>query len=927
MIQDNKGFIWIGTTNGIYIFDGIEPKSIKLPDSIVQRNVSSLFADRNNNIWIGLENGIVLRYLGFGKFEVMDSYYQNTTRITSFAEDNSGTIWVGTYGQGIIKHFNDSSKIINSDSGLSDNYIYTMLLDDSGKLWMGTDNGLTVLDTESSELSLETISVEDGLPDFIVQSLEKDDSGNIWIGMYDMGICYYNPGDKRFYVPEFSQTWPHGPVNALFAMGDRLWIASGNAGIVEYVYKSKSINNYQENQTRNIFRIKSFLKDKEGNKWVMAYDKIHLSMAGIIEFIKQDYAPEIINIHAMTIDSSDRLWFANDHGLFSYSEEAISENDKIKKYNILEESGDQEIMSLYMDKLGILWIGTFGQGIIRLDPKTGQQKLITEKDGLVNGNVLSIAGNNNEIWFGTLGGASLIQSDDWLSDINHIPEFENFGKKEGLANNYIYQVYLSPEGIPYFATDGNGVLVYKESKFESISQTDNFSDKVIYSICSDQSGNIWMNAAEDGLYKSDGTNIVKVTKDPDHNNLSFNSIVSHSGKVIMVYDHGIDILDVSTNNIQHFEENAGLDNIKPDLNTAVIDSKKNVWIGTSKGIIKYRLPESDVWESPVTQLSTVSLFLEAVEHLKVNSFTYAQNHLSFEYSGLWYQYPEKVEYLCKLEGHDIDWIRTKNTRIIYSNLKPGKYVFKVKSGIYDNFSNAVPAEYFFEISKPFWKNRWFIFTLLIITGILIYLLIRQRENRLKKEQELIHEKIKFQFENLKSQINPHFLFNSFSTLIALIESDSNEAVDYVEELSTLFRNILEYKDHDLIALDAELEVANNYLNLQKKRFGKNLIIDIQDLDAFSDLRIPPLTLQLLIENAIKHNVVSTDNPLTIHISINTEKERIFVRNNLQPKLDTESTGVGINNISNRYRLLTDRNIEITETDTEYIVGIPFMTKA
>ena len=183
----------------------------------------------------------------------------------------------------------------------------------------------------------------------------------------------------------------------------------------------------------------------------------------------------------------------------------------------------------------------------------------------------------------------------------------------------------------------------------------------------------------------------------------------------------------------------------------------------------------------------------------------------------------------------------------------------------------------------------------------------------------------FQYENLKSQINPHFLFNSFSTLIALIETEPEKAVDYVSELSVLFRNVLEFKDKEMITLQEELKIAENYLQLQKKRFAENLLIVWQIPEELKISKIPPLTIQLLIENALKHNTVSRDKPLTIYIVSDIEKGYIFVKNNLQLKKEVlSSTGIGIETIVNRYRILTQKEIIIDKSTDSFTVGIPII---
>ena len=290
---------------------------------------------------------------------------------------------------------------------------------------------------------------------------------------------------------------------------------------------------------------------------------------------------------------------------------------------------------------------------------------------------------------------------------------------------------------------------------------------------------------------------------------------------------------------------------------------------------------------------------------------------------MWFQYPEKVNFLIQLAGHDLDWIKTKNNSVIYSNLKPGAYTFKVQSALYNNFDKASVATYTFTINKPFWTTYWFFIILIIVLGLSLYSFIKYRENRINQQQRILQEKIKFQFENLKSQINPHFLFNSFSTLIALIESNESAAVEYVEELSELFRNILEFKDQDVVSIKEEMGIIDNYYKLQKRRYGDNLNLAINDKIAEANFNIPPMTIQMLIENALKHNIISTDKPLHIDIYLNNEQSTIYIENNLQEKQENiDSTGIGIQNIINRYKILTEKEIEIYKTDYIYRVGLP-----
>lgn len=922
--QDKSGFIWIGTNKGPYKFDGISYIKINTIDSTGRNSVTSIFDDVEGKIWFGYENGDIATYDYIQQQLLEPEGLRPRSKIMTIHQTADSSVIIGTYGEGIFVIKNNVFRHINTTKGLSDDYIYTMIIDRQDKIWAGTDNGINIIDLKNTGNPISTITVEDGLPDFIIQNLAIDSNGLIWIGTHDSGVCYYDPRQNSFIIPPNMEDWAYGPVRDILLMNDRIWIATDSRGIIDYTKTTKKIKNYQKCNNIDLARINHFLYDNEGNIWLSSNSEVYLSFGSRLEFINQINQIKTDNIHALTVDSKDRVWFANEAGIFRFDPNGQVAETTLEQYPVMFDIGEQKIMSLFEDPYGFIWIGTFGKGIIRLNPNTRQQVLITERNGLINGNVLSIKGTENEIWFATLGGASKIEINSNLSDINYIPVFENYQKKEGLSNNYIYHLYIDHQNRVWFATDGSGVSYFDNGIFKTISSGPDFANKVVYSVTGDQLGNIWMNIANEGLYKYNGDTVKKYLNDPDHKNLSFSGLhVNNNNELVIAYNDGIDILDIQSGDIIHYEENAGLSGFNPDLNTIGSDSKGTIWIGSSIGLVKYSSTSQPISKKPVSNINQVAVFLEQIDHKQQYSFPFNDNHFSFDYSGLWFQYPERVEFLIQLEGHDLDWIKTKNNSVIYSNLKPGKYTFKVKSALYNNFKNASIASYSFTINKPFWSSPWFYIFLATGIGIVLYFCIKYRENKVRLRQEAIREKIKFQFENLKSQINPHFLFNSFSTLIALIESDQEEAVEYVEELSALFRNMLEFKDQNLITMKEEMSIIDNYYKLQKKRYGSNLDLKISQEVRKESIKIPPMTLQMLIENAIKHNVVSKDTPLKINMYLNKNRSFLYIENNLQLRQENvNSTGIGIQNIINRYKLLTDIEIEITETSNIFKVGLP-----
>ena len=178
---------------------------------------------------------------------------------------------------------------------------------------------------------------------------------------------------------------------------------------------------------------------------------------------------------------------------------------------------------------------------------------------------------------------------------------------------------------------------------------------------------------------------------------------------------------------------------------------------------------------------------------------------------------------------------------------------------------------------------------------------------------------------IKSQINPHFLFNNLNVLSALIMKDNNEANRFIEEFSKVYRYILSNHDKELVELKTELDFIKPYIFLLEKRFDKGLVITINIADKCQDQYIIPASLQMLIENAIKHNVVSRSKPLLIDVHTNGANT-IAISNNLQAKQTVEnSTGIGLQNIIRRYQLVSNQQVTIDNNNQQFTVTLPLLT--
>lgn len=205
----------------------------------------------------------------------------------------------------------------------------------------------------------------------------------------------------------------------------------------------------------------------------------------------------------------------------------------------------------------------------------------------------------------------------------------------------------------------------------------------------------------------------------------------------------------------------------------------------------------------------------------------------------------------------------------------------------------------------------------------IYYVQKYKEATLEKT-DIEHAHTKGQLENLRNQINPHFLFNSMNALMNLIPVDSDRAMNYLSKLSKFYRYTVSKKDESLVPLESELEHVSIYADILHERFQEGLTIQMPEHTP-PGARVIPLCLQLLIENAVKHNVVATKKPLTVEIIIDDDKSCITVTNNIQTRIqEVKSTGVGLNNIKDRVAYFSKKEIKIVDTENMFAVSVPLI---
>jgi LytS/YehU family sensor histidine kinase len=271
-----------------------------------------------------------------------------------------------------------------------------------------------------------------------------------------------------------------------------------------------------------------------------------------------------------------------------------------------------------------------------------------------------------------------------------------------------------------------------------------------------------------------------------------------------------------------------------------------------------------------------------------------------------------------------------NHEALYNNLQPGDYTFMVRARGNNLAWKTEDAVFAFTIKTPFHKSKWFFIGMaLLISGMLFFIYryrLAQQQKMMSLENKagaLEKEKAMVMYENLKQQLNPHFLFNSLTSLNSLIAAEPKRAGEFLDNLSKTYRYILKSRDNETVPLIDEIRFAESYIQLQKTRFEKGFDVKIEVPEEYHHRKIVPVTLQNLIENAIKHNIIDADRPLAV--TIHVEDDSLVVENNLQKKKFVETSNrQGLASMQSLYNYLSSRPVEITETADSFKIKLPLL---
>ncbi len=912
LYQNNAGLILCGTTKGLYRFDGFDFFPYAAQKKI-NAAVTAIFETKDKRTLLGFNNGNIgeLKFNTIQLLKFEEGFPK--VAIKSITQDSSGTVWLGTAGEGVYYIENNKLYNINEDDGLSDNYIYKLVYFPQNGIIASSDRGINVCRLNNGKKYISTYTSKKGLPDNIVRSIFLADENNLWIGMQDAGIAAL---DKNFANSARFAEWSYGQVNDLLVASSKIYVATEDSSLVAFTYnknKSSFSKLYSDN---TISKTTCLLKDREGNIWVAGENELlRIGKAGLQQIFK--LSPEQAKqVHCLHFTNDSALWFNMAAGLARLYK---SDGEwKIENF-MLPGFTNTTITALYEDPHNNIWAGSLGKGIAVFNhEKKTLQKL--SEPLLVNSNTISITGGGDFIWISGLEGVVRIKTKDNYT-------YTNFTDTTGIGNKYVYNILCDNYKRVWFATDGDGIsMLDNYGKFSHFKNRKGYIGNVVYKIIQDKYGNIWYATYDRGVIKYDGKNFTAFTTSQGLSDMSVSGLLNAGNYIAVIHKNTIDIINPASGKITYIDKAFTALDINTDLNACTNDKTGSIYFISGNTIYGYNV-NAETAQQPTVSIDKVELFLNDIQTQSSYKFNHNQNNLSFYFTGIYYSEPEKMQYQYKLDGYDKEWVETKDRVKNFPNLPPGNYTFRIRVSLNKNFNNASEATFSFVIQKPFWMQVWFIITAALITGALLYFFIKQREKRINNLNALKNHKIQSQLETLRNQVNPHFLFNSFNILVSEIENNPEDAVIYTERLSDFYRSLIQHREKDIIPLEDELNTLTDYIFLQEKRFasGLEIHVDIKP-DVIESSYIPPLVLQMLVENAVKHNIVSKETPLTIFIN-DVGDDCLAVRNNINKKMQPERrSGLGLQNIQKRYALLQVKKVTIESDEYFFIVKIPLIKK-
>jgi ligand-binding sensor domain-containing protein/serine phosphatase RsbU (regulator of sigma subunit) len=795
--QDKHGFMWFATLDGLDKFDGYEivkyyagKNSGELPDNVI--NCLYTTSDPKKQLWIGTaDHGICYYDAIFDKF-INYSHQKDPQGLINdhvrCITGDSKTLWIGTeHGLSRFRQYSEQWKNFNSqNSHISNNYINALLIDNQHNLWIGTKSGLFVLDTVS--LEIKRVNIKKIIGSSYVSSLSKDVYGNVWIATNN-GICYYDYSKNKILQKKSLDYLPDKNITALkYDFQNILWIGTKNDGLVRYNPNNDQFKVYRHDATDpnslSVNSILSIYEDKNHLLWVGTslggVDKWNRAAQELMVFRHNPYNPNSLSssrVRNIYEDKKGNIWIGTvDGGLDKWNKNKhkfiwVVHNPKDK--NSIPEN---HIRVIFEDSKNRYWIGTANSGAAIINPKTLRvielfQHTDTDTNTIGGNSIWRIIEDKNDVlWFATYGGGLSYLDNDKFK----FKTFKHSDKEaKSLSSNFCTTLFQDSKGRLWIGTiDGLNLYEPKTKSFKifknDVDDTNSLSNNRIYSILEDSDGQIWI-GTKGGLnkYLENGkfqNFTVKNSQLP--NNVIMGILEDKQKNLWLTTNQGLCKFNRITYRTRTYDVNDGLQSNEFLVGSYLKTSDGMFIVGGINGFnafypqkikINPNKPSIVITEFMVSnKIYKTDTNISEKKYLLLN---HNQRDLTFNYVAIDYILPQKNQYAYMLQGYDKNWIYTKYNRIAkYTNLSPGKYVFRVKGSNNDLIWNNIGTAINIYIKPAWWQRTIFkiiavlFVILLVVFGMWLRMRILQRQKKiLEQEVDRQTKEIREKKEEIEAQ--------------------------------------------------------------------------------------------------------------------------------------------------------------------------------
>ncbi len=792
--QDSVGFIWIGTQEGLFRFDGYEYlhflSNPYQSSSLSYDVVSDLEVDQDGRLWIATDGGGLNLYQpntqSFKQFNSRshpDLILNN--RIRSLYKDSQNNFWLG-FDDGRLVQFNPRNPNItlktfskNTDyPNFGESAIRDIVEDHSGDLWIAHQNDglskITLLTNQIERYSSNSRQHLISLPSDRLLSLTVDGFNRLWIGSNGGGLTQVdlNTFEQSNFIAnnESLETISNNIIRDLFEDDkNRLWIST-DQGLCRTQLShtfSKILNFNCESHTISDpwslidNRVTTVTVDKGGIIWVGTYNGIskwNELKANFQHFRKSSQSFDSLTSNVITGFSEGpdgKVWIATSNGVSIFDPKA-QKISQLQSHPDHQGPSDSRVMSILADSNGSIWLGTRSKGLDRYDPKT--KKFVNfrhEPDNpsslLGNGVTAIYEDSKNNLWVATyMGGVSRLNPDGKsFTNLTHSPDNEN-----SLSTNRIIGIFEDSRGVIWFASE-QGINRYDPSSNQIkriLHDPDNInslSGNMVFSINEDNDGFLWFGTQSRGLNKLIGDDSLGrpiFQHINQSNGLLSNTIYSIQkdkyGNLWLSSNAGLARLNPTSLEIKHFDQSHGLQDNEFNFGASLAASDKSLYFGGNKGFNRF---QPDIQINPnspnvlITRILVNNKPLEGeldVSNLRDLTLDYKHNFVTFEFAALDYSAPENNQYRYRLVGINDDWIEAKNLRRAnYTNLPDGTYEFIVLGSNNDGIWSGNSSQLTLTITAAPWKTKTaYLIYILIILSIL-YSFFRLQRKEIKRKAE------------------------------------------------------------------------------------------------------------------------------------------------------------------------------------------------